>query len=538
MNVMKIKLLNIFVAALLLIIFGCSQDAHDIGNLGVENGNVIFSIIAMEQGNHFSKASEGDYNIPSNELINDWWVVFVETNTNRVAKILFRKDANPGLGSNTDMPPVEEELFETDLAAGHYNVYAFANISPQLLEESTGLSFNIGDNADQINFATWKHSADGNETEFTPDVSSSDDVPSSNISSNDTSSDVSSDTYADNYLTLDGSEQKRPLVNKAIIDGSNLNLWNAQSNIPMCGFLKNIEVKNTVEETFSIEVVRMVAKIEFEFSNKTENEITINSVSLDPVTSSAVSLMPDYSCLGIKSYTPLADPISSYGLLTYSPASAITLTASNLDDAQKNCFFYCKESVTNHPTNKFTIGVNISRKNNGKIISTEELHYSPTEMISDYINRNDWIKIPISFTDWIVDFQVRFYPPIGGYPAVSNWAETNSDSHYFTFGSQGTFIIIPKIRKANDGSSWLLPEEYISKNNRGEFVASNEKLNIVVAPNNADIFYDVPTIDKKTGEITGRLNEMTGTALITVYFKLDNGQIVSRKLYIIRKNSI
>lgn len=529
---MKVKLLNIILIASfgLLLLMGCNPDSNDIDRLATGNGKVVFSIRAVENGASSSRASEDVVPVSNNEKINDWWMVFVEVKNNRVAKILYRKDANPGLGSNKSTDPIEEEQFETDFPAGHYDVYAFANITPDLLKQSTGLSFSVGYAPGDVDSATWSHSADGNETTSTTDDSSSE-LSSSDSSNSDTST---SDTSTNTPLTPEESEAKRTNVNPAVNGGTNLNLWNNASDIPMCGFLKNIEVKNTVEETFSIEVVRMVAKIEFQFTNKTAKEITVNSVSIDPVTSSAVSLMPNYSCLGVKSYDPLVTPTPTYGILTYTPSSSITLPAST--DAKKNCFFYCKESVSNHPTKKFTIGVNISRKNDDGVVFSEELHYSPTEVISYYINRNDWIKIPISFTDWIVDFQVIFYPPIGGYPAVANWNETNTGSHYFTFGSQGQFSIVPKIREAKDGSNWLQPNEYIHKNDKGEFVADENKLNLTISGD--DIFYDQPAIDKKTGEIVGRLSEKTGTALVTVSFKLDNDLIVSRKLYIIRKKSI
>ena len=65
-----------------------------------------------------------------------------------------------------------------------------------------------------------------------------------------------------------------------------------------------------------------------------------------------------------------------------------------------------------------------------------------------YINRNDYIRIPVNFTD-LTAFNVRitpkFYPPIGGYPAL--WTEDSYTQPVttITFRTHGYFELTPEL---------------------------------------------------------------------------------------------
>lgn len=107
----------------------------------------------------------------------------------------------------------------------------------------------------------------------------------------------------------------------------------------------------------------------------------------------------------------------------------------------KDYIFYVRSlaKVTHPASERFMITVKFKRGDNAK---EEELHFSPTDQL-EWINRNDHIIIPISITDVTVDWEVLFYPPIGGYPAeIDNKDEFN---YYCEFGTQGEFIIVPTI---------------------------------------------------------------------------------------------
>lgn len=346
---------------------------------------------------------------------------------------------------------IEEETINAEIPTGRYTAYAFANITKDELQSKTGITFTTG--------------------QASP-----------------TDAQLSSATWN--------------MPNNSYKD----------QNIPMSG-RQEITVTGHVNESFAIEVVRMLAKIEFAFSNNASKDITVNSVSFSPLNTGNIHLLPDYSTLE-DAPKLLPDNGTETVTLNFSGANAITLAAGAGETKTEH--FYARESlVQSQATGHFLVSVNISREGS----STNQL-YSLTEQLT-YINRNDYIRIPISFTDYLLDFDVLFYPPIGGYPAVIN--EKKDNEYYIKFGTQGKFVINPLIREASDGSAYLQPGQYT--------------INIAVNQDGG-IFTTYPALDENTGEITGELNSSTGTAEVKATVSINNGTttyLYERLIYIIRE---
>lgn len=289
-------------------------------------------------------------------------------------------------GIDTGAAPVEMEKFKCIIPAGVYSIYAFANVDADTLAAATGLKFETGKS---ISTAS---------------------------------------------------------IDKAVWSTT---LNNFTAPIPMSGLLKNVRVKSTVEETFSIEVVRMVAKMEFLFSNLSDEEVYVNSISVDPVTSSAISLFPrsdgeiTYSHLGYSPYSPLENATYSKQTISLSSDNKIAAGAEN-----KIKTIYLQESVSERENDKaFTIGINV-RHGNGL---TEYEQYNITHDILSYINRNDHIRIPVSLSRYYVEVEALFYPPIGGYPAAISDLDPKG-SQIFTFLTEGDFAIVAHITDKVTGS--------------------------------------------------------------------------------------
>lgn len=346
---------------------------------------------------------------------------------------------------------VEEETINAEIPTGRYTAYAFANITKDELQSKTGITFTTGQAAPT-------------------------DAQLSSAAWN-----MPNNSYKD-------------------------------QNIPMSG-RQEITITGHVNESFAIEVVRMLAKIEFAFSNNASKDITVNSVSFSPLNTGNIPLLPNYSTL---EGAPVLLPDNGTEAITlnFSGDNAITLAAGA--NETKTEHFYARESlVQSQATGHFLVSVNISREGS----STNQL-YSLTEQLT-YINRNDYIRIPISFTDYLLDFDVLFYPPIGGYPAVIN--EKKDNEYYIKFGTQGKFVINPLIREASDGSAYLQPGQYT--------------INIAVNQDGG-IFTTYPALDENTGEITGELNSSTGTAEVKATISINNGTTTyqyERLIYIIRE---
>lgn len=448
-------------ALAMLLASGCVSDREPGGNEEFEEGlptEVAFTISSRFNG--VDTRADGTPADPenANEKINEWFMVFADRN-NVVRKVISRSAA----GIKTEGNPVEEETFRFILPSGTYSVYAFANMSEDNLKDATGLSF-------------------AEESVIVP-------------------SEIDEKIWT-----------------------AELNKWDIESNpIPMSGFLKNIQVRSTIEETFSIEVVRMVAKVQFLFSNPTDVDIAVKEISIDPVTLSSVSLFPrnssgiSYTHLGESAYTALAG--ATYGALSVDYTSPVEVAAGTTLTSPVKKSVYIKESLsTKENDGAFTVGLTVSHT--GGI--QEYQQYNITKDIQGYINRNDWIVIPIMLSQYDVSVEALFYPPIGGYPAVLSTVAPDG-SQVFTFGTEGEFAIVPHVIDKLAGTH-LAPSGY--------------SIELGAISDDTGIFSKTPTLTTTSAslpdEITGTLSTAKGKATVEVIVKIGN-QTYTRKIYIIRE---
>ncbi|MCM1021648.1 MAG: hypothetical protein NC343_05225 [Muribaculum sp.] len=124
---MKNKLINtsLFIIAIFLSV-SCSTD-NDSSALSQTKVSVAISCNASR-----SKATDAAA-LPGNELINDWWMAFVDKNTRQVKGVFHRPAENNGA--------VERETYAVDFTFGKFLVYAFANITEAELQQNAGISF-------------------------------------------------------------------------------------------------------------------------------------------------------------------------------------------------------------------------------------------------------------------------------------------------------------------------------------------------------------------------------------------------------------
>lgn len=540
-------LLSLLTAPLLLT-GACGEDAPAGGSDFTEGtpSEVSFSISALSPGGAATRADGVPLDpVSDNERIKDWFLVFVD-NARTVRKVLNRSDAETQLTANG---AVEQERFRCIIPAGTYDIYAFANITKEDLKAATGLEFTPGSTAPaDIENAVWKG------TEGT---------------------DGKGDTPAESSTTL-GQIYDAKVTS---VSTGNLNLWDASETntgkaIPMTGFLKGVKIKNTIEENFSIEVVRMVSKMELVINNPGNQAITITGAAISPVTVTPVSLFPmgtegpGYDFLGESAFTPM--PNADYARLRHKFATALTVPAATDEKSGSASYtFYMKESLSNYNSGSFTIWLEVSYP--GGV--TEFLQFSPTETIKKYINRNDWIRIPITLSDFDVKVEAVFYPPIGGYPAINVGTDADG-SQEFTFGTQGVFAIMPYVTDKMNGEN-VQPKRYtvevdeircqmkpagatggnwknVDWNSAPQIYANNA----AVVENGKGIFNKMPVAVEPVStalpyEILGDLNTQEGIARVTLKVNIyenevENGQpnqgelpkhTYTRYVYIIRDNT-
>lgn len=405
MNISK-KLIYLCATVLTAVLsVGCSQseDKDDPDAPGFEEGipTEVRITLSSRSGNQTRGFGEAKDPTSSVELIHDWWLAFISTKTGSV-KVITRNDVTDKTTStpSTVTDPkngFEAETFKIILPTGTYRIYAFANIPPKSLGFFNDTNLKIEDEKYKLkNF------------------------------------------HLDDFITT------------SFIGGMR---WPDDENIPMTAVIER-QIKNTIEEAFNIEVVRAVAKVEFAFSNPSADEITLKNLELSPISNdpSDISIVPNYSAVGIKANEKLITDGVKTGTLSFTLDSKLTT-----DNRNHTFAFYCNESLphdeytqeykdkikplTDLYPRPFTIDLTIDR--NG----TEEQKVLVTKNIT-YINRNDWIHIPIEFNDWIVIWALHFYPPIGGYPPVFSQSGSG-DNITATVTTGGEFELYPVQIKRN-----------------------------------------------------------------------------------------
>lgn len=322
-----------------------------------------------------------DPNATDNELINDWWAVFVSGTNGKV----YAKHGN------SLSPAAEQDIVTFEIPQGTYRVYAFANITEEQLKTATGISFEM------------KKTAPSTET-------------------------ISSAVWHNAAISL--------------------NRWQEGVAIPMTGY-KDVKVTNEENQSFSIEVVRMLAKMELIFNNLSKQDIAVNSLSFSPYSHGDIFMLPDYTSLEKEPNYAQTDAVDE--LLFGAPGFRLAKMEGTVP-ASRTERFYLRECIASKPgpadgtetapEGLFKFTVNMQK---GTPEARDVVFYADG---FSYINRNDYIRIPVNFSD-ITAFDVRitpkFYPPIGGYPAL--WTEESYTQPVttITFRTHGYFELTPEL---------------------------------------------------------------------------------------------
>ena len=353
---------------------------------------------------------------------------------------------------------VEEERIEMNVPTGTYTLYAFANITPQELKTETGLEFSVGS------------------------------------------------AYPSAVETAEYT-----LVQH----------WPSGKGLPMSG-KQQVTVTGRANEVFSIEVVRMLAKMDVRFANESRKQVTINSLKMSQSATDVVPLLPDYTYLESGWDTDAPCTAREY-LRTYSSLLAAAPVLDAYDGVSAKGYydiFYVRESQANYNvTGRYLMAVNITREGG----HPEDLLFALTKDLRS-IYRNDHVVIPIILSDYQVSLDVNFYPPIGGYPAVIT--EESDEGFYCKFGTEGDFEIYPKVEDTYNGYALL-------------YGTGDPKFTYTISVSDPEgIFTTIPAVTP-SGEILGCIGNTPGKAYVDVKITVSRtgvtDQIYDRRIYIIRE---
>ncbi|MBQ0048963.1 MAG: hypothetical protein KBT12_01800 [Bacteroidales bacterium] len=271
--------------------------------------------------------------------------------------------------------------------------------------------------------------------------------------------------------------------------------------IPMTSAKQMVKVEGP-NQTFGIEVRRLMAKLEFEFSNPTPYNMQIASQSINNMTVNA------------------SDTEGSILLMNYqTPNNTLDLAPNAVKATLKNEYqqpvllkagakgvkrvFYVLESEADNITRSFMLNFDVRSAAHP---ADEDFRYALTNPeVLPRIHRNDWIHIPISLGEWQMRLEARSYPPIGGYPEAE-FDQTESNEFVVIFDGGGECSIRPFIRQYGDPTGWFGLDSQTR--------ISGEPVITLDDPDH--LFLSEPELDK-SGEIRGVLDIAPGTfACITL----------------------
>ena len=470
-------------AAFIALCYSCSADdvSSDGDDTKVDNGKMYLNICCAPSNDTRAVTADGTDVGISKEWIKTWKVVIVDA-ASKVEAVIDRDAASE------DLIEADKKEIKDRLTFGKKTVYAFANLSDEQLKNASFTSLKVDDKA----------------TIATLDA-------------------LTLDPYNASYQagTADNEAKAEPFT------------IGAGGNIPMSNRF-TINVTDAESQTFNVPLYRMLAKLSFSFTSEAEKDVTVTGVRISPATTTGEYLFPINTNFG-------GDDRIDY---TKAPAFSGAYKAADVTATWSNCKvpvgtkeesavtpapIYINESkaynvanvtATQNVHNRMAITLLTKRDGADK---EEEYSYTMTNLA--YINRNDWIKIPIVLTDYVFYPQVFYYPPIGGYPEAT--VTTTDNKTYIVFGGGGgQFAIHPNLYKSNSADPLTFTDA-----------------NITVVDNNPTIFTDdgkdKPKYDASTGEITGTLNGTAGTATITLSMTVTTGtepgtsETLTRELYIV-----
>ena len=286
------------------------------------------------------------------------------------------------------------------------------------------------------------------------------------------------------------------------------------------------------QQVISLEVIRMMAKVQLSITNATDHAIVLKTITLSDVTLNGnqnIKLLPNVDSANELKGVNLPDGVAK-GTITLTAAenNGMTIEAR----AKQTACFYMNESLVDKGEDGgnryFILSLTTVDATTG---TTSNHRYA---MLSwNEIRRNDYLKIPIKLEDYQIRWQVEAFSPIGVLPKVTDDGENLS----LDFGYYGEFHIKPEVIKLSRTGSQTLP---VSDWQMGTDATGSDGWKLQEQnPQGADgvnIFDSSPAWVPSAYRLEGEMGNRTGSSIYTMKIKVkeQNGlgmyPIISRKV--------
>lgn len=286
------------------------------------------------------------------------------------------------------------------------------------------------------------------------------------------------------------------------------------------------------QQVISLEVIRMVAKVQLSISNATDHDIVLKTITLSDVTQNGnqnIKLLPNVDSANELKGVNLVDGVAK-GTITLTAAENNGITIG--ERATQTACFYMNESLVDKGEDGgnryFILSLTTVDATTG---TTSNQRYA---MLSwNEIRRNDYLKIPIKLEDYQIRWTVEAFSPIGVLPKVKDDGKNLS----LDFSYYGEFHIKPEVIKLSRTGSQTLS---VSEWQMGTDAAGSDGWKLQEqnpkGEDGVNIFDASPSWIPVIYRLEGEMGNRTGSAIYTmkILVRQKNGlglnPIISRKV--------
>lgn len=260
------------------------------------------------------------------------------------------------------------------------------------------------------------------------------------------------------------------------------------------------------KQQVDLEVIRMMAKVELNFTNDTGYDLSIKSVKLTDITDNAannVSLLPMKDASG--NVVPNINDASTYKDYTVSIGGTSGTQVKNGGTLQTT--FYVNESVARNPK-YFVLSINTDK-------GTVTNRIAMTEWSK--IARNDYLVIPVKLVDYRIEMEPQVFTAIGVIPEL----KYDGDRITATFKSYGEFHLKLHVIKRSDDTEL----------NNWTFKSIRTLKADPAGAEGTSIYDEEPYFDKRTKTFEGYISPRKGYAIHEINVEI-NGVTIPYRLQI------
>lgn len=260
------------------------------------------------------------------------------------------------------------------------------------------------------------------------------------------------------------------------------------------------------KQQVNLEVIRMMAKVELNFTNDTGYDLSIKSVKLTDITDNAadnVSLLPMKDASG--NVVPNINAAATYKDYTVSIGGTSGTQVKNGGKLQTT--FYVNESVARNPK-YFVLSINTDK-------GTVTQRIAMTEWSK--IARNDYLVIPVKLVDYRIELEPQVFTGIGVIPEL----KYDGDRITATFKSYGEFHLKLHVIKRSDNTEL----------NNWTFKSIRTLEANPAGGEGTSIYDEEPYFEKRTKTFEGYISPRKGYAIHEINVEI-NGVTIPYRLQI------